>query len=44
MERTNIPVSKSTRKRLRVLKAAEEHRSYDDLLQSMVDEYREGRQ
>lgn len=42
MERTNIPVSKETRQQLRILKAQEDHRSYDELLRSMVDRQRGG--
>lgn len=40
MGRTNIPVSENTRRELRILKAEEDHSSYDDLLQEMVSDRR----
>jgi len=37
MERTNIPVSKETRRELRILKAEYDCRSYDELLREFLD-------
>lgn len=42
MGKTRIPVSTSTRRDLRILKAKEDCRSYDELLARMVDERLEG--
>jgi hypothetical protein len=41
MDRTNIPLSKETRRQLRVLKAHEGRQSYDELLRDMIED-REG--
>ena len=38
MERTNIPVSKSTRRELRIEKAKKECDSYDELLQEFLED------
>lgn len=37
---TRIPVSKETRRELRILKAKGDHGSYDELLRNMVDRQR----
>jgi len=39
---TRIPVSEGVRKELRVLKAQEDRRSYDDLLRKMAEDYNPG--
>lgn len=39
---TRIPLSKETRRELRILKAREDRNSYDDLLRDMVEERQGG--
>ena len=39
---TRIPISKDTRRELRILKAEEDLSSYDELLRALVDQQRGG--